>query len=75
MLSDEPTLCPFCAQPITDGASAGTMLTWCGLSDIDDIPSGCTGSNFHISCLDQAVHEQFRGMLLRRERDERPPNV
>jgi hypothetical protein len=75
MLNDKPTLCPFCAEPITEASSAGTMLTWRGLSDIDDIPSAYTGSNFHVSCLDQAVHEQFSGMLLLRERDRRGPAV
>jgi hypothetical protein len=64
MLFDQPTLCPFCAEAITDPASAGTMLTWHGLTDIDAIPDVTTGCNFHVACLDKAVHEQFKGMVL-----------
>ena len=36
------------------------MIAWRGLRDIDDIPGGYTGWQFHVSCFEQAAAVEVR---------------
>lgn len=62
MLHDVPTPCPFCGRAIETDQSTGvgTMIAWRGLRDIDDIPGGYTGWQFHVSCFEQAAAVEVR---------------